>query len=38
MDDDKVIITRKYTLIPEFSDRKEWDKRVRSFIKQDSQI
>ena len=37
MDDDKVIITRKYTLIPEFSDRKEWDKRVRSFIKQDSE-
>lgn len=37
MDDDKVIITRKYTLIPEFSDRKEWDKRVRSFIKTDSE-
>lgn len=35
MEDNKIIITRKYALIPEFSDKKEWDKRVRSFVKED---
>lgn len=35
MEENKIIITRKYALIPEFSDRKEWDKRVRNFVKED---
>ena len=36
MNENTVTITRKYALIPEFSDRKEWDKRVRQFLIEDS--